>query len=83
MGSLSQIPMQRYYFFAKITDTILAFIDTKESMCTFCAVISKKETPCLLWRQGVEKCSQNYSTRHTSVNTPRVICLAVRMLGLA
>lgn len=27
MGSLSQIPMQRYYFFAKITDTILAYTD--------------------------------------------------------
>ena len=44
MGSLSQIPMQRYYFFAKTTDTILAFIDTNEPISTFCAAIGKRNS---------------------------------------
>ena len=47
--SLSPFPMQNYYFFGIITDTILAFIDTKEPICTFCVVIGKKK---LLARLG-------------------------------
>lgn len=40
---ISQIPMQNYYFFSKITDTILAFIDTRYISA---AIIQEKEPHC-------------------------------------